>query len=235
MIRIAVCDDEEFYRKSLIQLIDANKPIEQIAISEFDSGPALIKAHQEVPFGIVFLDIEMPGQNGLEVANCLKTISDDLIIIFVSNHKQYVFDVFSVEAFRYLLKPITPEHLKNELFNAIEKYLSLHAVYTLQNNTHAVLRVAEIVYIEIQGHTLHIHALGPQTFTLKGKMDDEEQKLSPYGFIRCHKSYMVNPRAIREIDGMSLKLQNGIMLPIGKKKKAFVMTKFQEYIERYAI
>lgn len=234
MLRIAVCDDEAFYCEDLIRSITYSIH-DEASVYGFDSGIDLIKAQKETPFDIAFLDIEMPGLSGIKTAAQLKSISRDLIVIFVSNHQQYVFDAFSVEAFRYLLKPVSQKKLQSELFLALEKYRSLHAVYTLQGRIQTALPIKDILYLEIRGHVLLIHLWAQKTLYCKGKLNDEERRLTSHGFIRCHKSYLVNPKYIREIAKLSIRLQNGEDVPISKKKRPEVMKRFQEFLARYAI
>lgn len=232
MYYVAVCDDEAVYREQLLRMLEESKIQEHCVVSDFSSGNALLDACKARIFDLVFLDIEMPGLDGLRTAEALKALNPDMLIIFISNHPNYVFDAFKVEAFRFLIKPVAFENLREELTLAVEKLRSIRAIYALPEGSR-VFPVKEIVYLEVRGHILTIHA--GDTVSCKGKLDDEEARLAPNRFIRSHKSFLVNPRHILEIDGLAIHLRNGESVPVGKKRKIEVMVQFQDFLARYSV
>lgn len=235
MLSMAICDDETFCRQ---QIIDCTKqlPLPELSIHEFEDGEDLISAYREGKrFHILMLDVEMPHISGMETARQIRFIDRDAVIIFITSHENYVYDAFTVQAFQYLLKPVRPELLKQQLTKAIAHYYELHAVYMVQSKAAQVsLNIHRIRFLEKQGHTLIVYS-EEGTFQCSGKLDEEEKRLSPYGFIRCHRSYLVNPRHIRVIDETGIQMRTGERVPVAQKKRTSVKEQFQIYLLRYKL
>ena len=99
---IAVVDDEKVIREYLCALIERQKPGSRI--EAYAAGGELLASGKR--FDIVFLDIQMDGMNGIEVARRLRERQGDVILIFITGIKEYVFDALDLYAFHYLLKPV---------------------------------------------------------------------------------------------------------------------------------
>ena len=103
MMQIAVCEDEEIVREQIKELIIEQKKDCQVV--QFVSGEELLAAHES--FDLIFLDIQLDGMTGIEVAREFRNRGDEVFLIFVTGAKEYIFDAFDVSAFQYLLKPIS--------------------------------------------------------------------------------------------------------------------------------
>ena len=128
MIQIAICDDEENSRGYLKQLLikqrefieDCNNS--EYEIQEFSSGQEVLNYKKEMD--ILFLDVDLKEEvSGMEVAKILRNRSTEHqpIIIFISGHKEYVFDAFDVDALHYLLKPIDDEKFAKVFAKALSQ------------------------------------------------------------------------------------------------------------------
>jgi len=102
LISIAIVDDEKVIREQIKVLIE-KKHIESV-IDIYSSGEELLMV--EKCYDIVFLDIQMDGMNGIDVARALRQRTEDTVLVFITGIKEYVFDAFDVAAFHYLIKPI---------------------------------------------------------------------------------------------------------------------------------
>lgn len=103
-MRIAICDDEESIRRQIRELslcADTGS-----SIAEFATGDALLASPEH--YDLLFLDIQMPGIDGVEAARQLRARNSPGCIVFVTGVKEYVFDAFDVGALHYLLKPVDP-------------------------------------------------------------------------------------------------------------------------------
>lgn len=107
-MNIAVVDDEKVVREHICSLIKKQNP--NCRLMFFASGEELIRSNHR--FDIAFLDIQMEGVNGIEAAKNLKAKQKDILLIFVTGMKEYVFDVFDLYAFQYLLKPLDEKKLR---------------------------------------------------------------------------------------------------------------------------
>lgn len=110
-MNIAICDDERIFRDTLEQAIRAQLKI--CSIRQFVCGEDLLR--EAADFDVIFLDIEMPGLNGMQTAEMIRKLSKEIRIVFLTSHGEFVHDAFRVRAFRYLSKPIEPSTLQETL------------------------------------------------------------------------------------------------------------------------
>lgn len=123
-IKIAICDDEKTLCEILRQKIESYcKNLGIICqITDFESGERLLALPTEELPDILFLDIQMPGKNGMQTARELRCKNSDMILIFVTALSEYVYEAFDVNAFHYLVKPFDNEKLHEVLDNALRQY-----------------------------------------------------------------------------------------------------------------
>ncbi|MCL2250178.1 MAG: LytTR family DNA-binding domain-containing protein [Oscillospiraceae bacterium] len=242
-MRIAVCDDEKAHRTELKAAITESKALpDGIEIAEFPGGEELLKAHAENPFGIIFLDVEMKGMSGLETGHAIRSKDRDVIIIYLSGYEQYVFTSFDVEPFSYVLKP--PESIKigKVLERALRKYTDLRKIVEVkwQDQTH-VLRVSEIVYLESDLRHINFYTKN-NTFKSVGKLSLYERNLSPYGFLRCHQSFLVNMKFIKNIGSTAIRVitdaeevKGELQIDMSSRRKQYCLNAFNDYLAKYRV
>lgn len=197
-IKVLVVDDERYAREELIYLL-AEFPSIRI-VGEAENGEkAILQALQLQP-DVVFLDIEMPKMNGMEVANSLIELKKVPLIIFATAYPQFAADAFRINAVDYLLKPYDGNQLKQTV-GRIEKELFLPSQMEKANPL-AKLAVevdGEIDYI-LPKNILYMYREDNVTKIITEKVEYEiklslkelEARLAPFSFFRIHKSYLVN-------------------------------------------
>lgn len=133
--KIAICDDEEALRRTLRQTMEMHCKNSGIPcqISDFDSGDKLLTLPAENTPDILFLDIQMPGKDGMHTARELRRKNRDIILIFVTALPEYVYEAFDVNAFHYLVKPFDDAKLYQVLDNALQQYARQTEKSDLQN------------------------------------------------------------------------------------------------------
>ena len=159
MISIAICDDEKCYVDELINLIRDNTPDNiQYNLYSFYSGEELVKAIEKDTIDILFLDIEMKEINGIEIGRIVKQKIPNCIIFFVTNHNNYITDIFRLGSFQFLQKPINYEDFKYDYNRALIKYKNDHMYIEIKLNgsTRNVL-LGEIKFIEVNIREIKIH------------------------------------------------------------------------------
>ena len=116
-MKIAICDDEKKLRKDLRSLIEIQMDLSggDYTIEEFEDGRDLAAAEKKKDIQILFLDIEMPGMDGMETAKALRAAGCRMLIIFVTAYPDFVFQGYEVQAFHYILKPYQPAKIKEEV------------------------------------------------------------------------------------------------------------------------
>lgn len=197
-IQTLIVDDERYAREELIHLLNEYDTISVIA--DADSGEtAIMKALQHQP-DVVFLDVEMPGMTGMEVAKSLLELKKTPFIVFATAHPQFAAEAFRYEAIDYLLKPYDEQQLRETVQRMEIKCTAIRNVEPMKPIAKlAVEAEGEIIYL-LPSDILFIYReekvvkivsrIGE--FETKIALKDLEKRLSFYSFFRIHKSYLVN-------------------------------------------
>ena len=220
---IAVVDDEKAIREHVCALIEEQQP--GSVIEAYATGEELLASGKR--FDIVFLDIQMDGMNGIEAARELRERQEDLILIFITGVKVYVFDALDLYAFHYLLKPVDEGKFAEVLQRAAgeaKKKKEKKCLFIRTKNL--TLDQSDILYIESRAKKLEIHTTGAdKAIEIYAAMDELEGQLGE-DFYRCHRAYIVNMAHITEYDNESITLTNGDKVYLAKKK-------YGEFVKAY--
>ena len=236
-MRIAICDDEPLYPNILSDFLHPYLlKNSDLSIKLFSSGDELVEAYNVGSrFDLLFLDVEMPGLLGVDVAQIVRNIDNSIILIFITAYTRYVKDAFCINAFQCLLKPITREVFNAEFERALNSYRKKKSKYSITyKNITTVLEIKDIAYIETFHRRLSLSTLS-ESFEYVGNIGVEEKKLTEYGFIRCHQGYLVNMRCIYQVENNLIVLTNQKRIPISKHLKSSVLLKYNSFILHYCL
>ena len=192
-MQIAICDDEVF----MVQILEEKikKLLPDAVIDKYLSGDELIASGSKPD--ILFLDIQMPGMDGMETAKMLRQDIEDMILIFVTAAEEYVFQAFDVGAFHYLVKPFSDEKLKEVVTKAVhnikrssrlekdEKYIMVQTA-----GSHIKIFLRDIVYAEVYNRKVIIHTRSTD-IEYYGKLQ-ELSDMAGTDFFRTHRAYLVH-------------------------------------------
>jgi len=234
MRKIAIVDDEAFDR-SLVSDYAARFSAEQEELLEvfcFESGTQFLEACAE-EFDLVFLDIDMPGLDGMKTAQELRQIDKNICIIFVTNLAQYAIRGYEVNAFDFIIKPVQYSSFKYKLDRALrflsiwreEKHLLLSMDGTLRR-----LNISEIFYIEADGAYVQYHTIDGIIRT-RGPLKEIEKKLAGDGFARCNHGYLINLKYVTDIISDTVTVC-GTKLKISRPKKKDFINSLVVYLGR---
>ena len=225
MIRIGIVDDEKQERDQLKQALarfGAENGTE-LNVQEFDCA-AVYLAAQDRDFDILYLDIDMPQMSGMELAEKIRETDQDVILIFCTNLQQFALNGYSVGALGFIVKPIQ--------WYSFHMYLT-RALKVLQKR--AGQNAAEIAYVEVRQHDLLYNLCGgdgkTEIIKNRGSMQEIAAQLTPYGFVRCSASYLVNLRCITAVSRMNVYI-GGAALPIGRTYKDAFTEAFSRYMAK---
>lgn len=236
MLRIAICDDEQILLNELEMFIDnyLNKIFVEHSIEIFYDGVTLEKVYDEGNrFDILYLDIAMSIMNGIEVAKSIRKIDRNVILIYVSSYESYFMQLFEVEPFRFIKKPIQKKEVHNITQQAYERVIEKDVYFTYKyNKIIGKILLKNIKYFESTGRIIYIHNLS-ETLKYYGRLDDVEWRLkdSKIPFLRIHKSYYVNFLYIDQIT-FSKVILSDIELQISKERQLYIRKKYLEILER---
>ena len=230
-MRIAVCEDNNIVAAFMEDYI-ASMDAENIEYEIFTSGDDLIHymERENVTFIILFMDIEMPGRNGIETSAYVREKDKNALIIFITDHKEYVYEVFDVLPFRFLIKPVTREALNLVMKKAFEHFnLTKQVFFFKQNKTQLQVAFDEIIYFEGNLRKVRLVTTGGE-YDFYGKISEVVKKLDGNLFLQIHNSYIVNMDQIRRISESVVLLKSGTTLPISKKYREYVRQKHIQYM-----
>lgn len=235
MLRIAICDDESSYVEKIIKYImDYNKDrLNQIEINEFYSGESLVNhiVKGEL-FDIIYLDIEMDKLDGISTAITIREYDINVLLIYVSSHESYYKQLFEVEPFRFIKKPINKNQFKDVLEKAISRLEKVSEDFHFQYNKSIIkLPLKDIMYFDSQIRVVNIYTEN-QIYTYYDKLDNVEKKVKEITnmFIRVHKSYLVNYSYIKQWEYAQVTLYNGYIIQISEDRRKMIRKKYMELI-----
>ncbi|MEP7269880.1 MAG: LytTR family DNA-binding domain-containing protein [Acidobacteriota bacterium] len=239
-MKVLIADDEGLARRRIRDMLRDQQQIE--IVGECANGPETVLAIEKLSPDLVFLDVQMPGLSGIEIAGALKGESRPMII-FVTAYDQYAVRAFEVHAVDYLLKPFdrqrfaqTIERAKTELSArrgrlASDQILSLLGEMRarpqyldrllIRNNDRVfIIKTDEIDWIEAEGNYIRIH-FGKQSSLLRETLSNLVGQLDPRKFSRIHRSQIVNVDRIQELQPWTHRdhriiLRNGTQLMLSR-------------------
>lgn len=232
LIKIAICEDEEEQQELLRAYID--QIFEGLSVKYklelFNSGEELLENYPK-DTDILLLDIQMGQINGMDTARKIRKLHDKVEIIFITSLIEYVLEGYEVRAYRYLIKPVKYDDLKNNIINCI-KEIDIKNKYILikEEGNRIKLDINEISYIEVQKEDITIHTPN-QIYEIKGTMNNIEKEINCCRFFRCHKSYLVNLDYIKSIKQYVAILENKEEVPISRYRFKETKDKFFDLIE----
>ncbi len=219
-MKIAVCDDEPVYRQVLTERIlrEGIAGGYETSITEYADGNALLAAvDRDGGADVYFLDIETDAgpDDGIRTARELRRRGDRGLIVYVTGFMEYMQTGYEVKAFRYLLKNQIDRDLGQVLLD-IRRELTEEDCFSFQRNKETVcVKLRDILYLESDRRLVHIKCRqGQESFY--GSLDKVEEELAEKGFLRCHKSYLVNRDRVKSFSGEQVVLEEGTVLPVSR-------------------
>ena len=222
-MNIFICDDSaeqvSLCKDKLLSL--ARQHGVHASIKTFPSGEALLFEAEDAyaTLDLIYLDIRIPGFNGLETAKRLRGIGYLGDIVFFAFTPDHAIDGYDVSALHYVLKGQTSAEKFEEIFlRACERKARRESevlVLTCAGESRCV-PVEDIRYFEIQQRIVTVY-YGDERFEFYSTMMRLEEQLFNKGFVRTHKSFLVGKRFIRSIDSARVLLDTGEALPVGKR------------------
>lgn len=228
---IGICDDEEIILDKISQLInDKFKEINcDYNINKFNDPMELIEYYSQEYFDIVFLDIDMPKINGIELAQNIKIKSPNTIIIFITSKDELVYESLKVQPFRFIRKSKLTEEISEAIVEA-NRFLESNSykIKIITDNKTFEIDINSILYIESNRNYIIINAVNNKQYKFKDSINQKEHELEDYGFIRTHSGYLVNERYIQRLTKDNVIMRNNQKIPMSRSRIQYVQKKLIE-------
>lgn len=230
-LKVAVCDDDkvvvagiekELYRLAGLKNIS-------IDIDVFYNGNELINyINSGNKYDLIYMDIEMPHMNGIESAMEIRKTHTDTLLIYITGHESFAKDVFEVDTFRFLTKPIEFGRFEKYFYDAAARLGKTGEFFHYQYKKVSYrTAVNDIMYFQSDKRVTYIVDKN-DTAKCYHRLNDIEKTLKEKGveFLRIHQSFLVNPRYIKRYMHDSVELVNGEILSVSENRRKKVAEQF---------
>lgn len=236
-MKIAICDDEKEFLENIDYAIKTymNEKGLDYNIDLYNSGKSIMELQKNIVlYDVVFLDINMPEISGLEVAEWIRTYSDDVNIVFITAIISYAIQGYKYNAVRYILK--NERQLKASIYECMDaviyrmKHMGIDKRIFISNQKE--ISVNKVMYIESSAHKVIFYIEGKESedYVVKNKLNNIEKMLDDCKYmIRVHQSYIVNMMYVKKISGYRIYLKNGIEIGVPKPRYKEVKKAIMEF------
>lgn len=199
MLKALVVDDEAPARSELRFLLDELGGV--VVVGEASNAAEALQLIRAIPYDVVFLDVDMPGLTGMELAEALNAADRSPAIIFVTAHSEYAVKAFQVAATDYLVKPVESDRLRQaveRLRPAQETPARIERIPVEKGGRKLLLQVGDIFYIMAKDDYSYIYTT-EERYLSTLSLAQLETRLEPQGFFRVHRRYVVNLSQVKEV------------------------------------
>lgn len=238
MLRIAICDDNSrdlSHITSLVESYKKNKKTDIVYMS-FHNAIDLLESLKKKECDLLLLDVLMPGFNGLQAAHELRKQNDKIEIIFLTSSPEYAVESYNVRAHHYLLKPATEDKLFPLLDKLIEKLKKPEeAIIVKSSSSVFTIPYKNIEYVEINAKTIYFYLTDNDVKKVSGSMAEYEALLlKRSGFIKVHRSYLVNLHWVQQLNQKELITLTGRIVPIARTVYTQIRTAYTQFLFKEA-
>lgn len=235
MIKVAFCDDDLSVLNEISGLLSQYRIVHkrEIEYTAFRSPFELLtEIEKGVRWDILFLDILMPGENGISVAKEIRRYDSAVKIIFLTSSSEFAVESYTVSAYFYQIKPLSEEEffrLMDSVIFECEKAQQCSLVLRCKSGITRI-NLDKLEYCEVTGRTLVFHLEDGKVLESTGSLDELCDKLGQYEcFLRPHRSFLVNMEYIQNISYKAITLDSLTEVPIPHGKCSEIKRRYLEY------
>ncbi len=230
-VRINIIEDDLQAEKLLREYIEryGKENNRSFVIKSYNDGRKFLETY-DFSCDIVLMDIDLPGENGMDIVRKLRTKDQNVVVMFVTNLAHYAVDGYAVDAFEFIVKPVTYYNFAMKLKRGIvrlESRKDARIEIGLKGGGSKFIRVSDIKYVEVMNHTLCYHTVGGD-YAANGSMTQICEQLKDYSFALCNRCYLVNFRYVEGVDQYEVTV-GGEQLQISHLKRKAFMHKMNLY------
>lgn len=233
MLNFVLCDDNKIILDKLSKMLESifiQHNYEAKVAFTCHTAEDLMNYLQSNSADVLFLDIKLDSHtSGLDLANQIRKNNKNLYLIFTTGHLEYALLAYQVKTFDYLTKPISLERLEQTINRLFDDMQTSSTRFIRIGTTKILAKEKDIYYIKKDGMKLIYHASyrDYESYISFSKI----LPLLPQNFVRCHKSYIINLNAVRNLDLLNnlIFFDSNIYCPIGPKYKNYIMEVFNNH------
>lgn len=231
---IAICDDSREELMYVYKIIE--KALSQYKITcqfqVYTSASKMLEDNYSKPFDAIFLDLDMPEIDGMDVAAKINKINESTEIIFVTNHDELVYKAYRFKALGFIRKKYLNAEI-NEILEILINTINSRQKYLIfcDSGVDKKYKVQDIIYMHSDDHYVDIISLDDKC-SVRDSLNNIEKSYSQYGFIRIHSRYLVNFRYIYSIEKNTIVLNGKQQLPMSRNRVSAVKELLQFYSRR---
>ena len=234
MLQVAVIDDEPMVLETVSPLIKQEFQ-ESIEIKYFQDGNAFLESKDASKISLVFLDIDMPSIDGFALAQKMVYVNNKSTIIFMSQLEHLVYRSFAFSPLWFVRKRCLEQDIHDAVVMYISKYMNKENSVSIQvNSISRSIPTSQILYFESMKHVIYIHLIDGSVLPLDRSdltsLQMYENKLAQSGFLRTHKSFLVNYTHIQVINRNHILLKNQEKIPINPRRITEIKQLYQELL-----
>jgi len=230
-MKIALVEDETVHSQLLSSYIKSWGEHHQKSISlhSFENASQFLFYWEDEVFDVIFLDIQMPGMNGMELAHKVRMRDHQVNIIFTTGIADFLQEGYEVDALHYLLKPLRRDKVFSCLDKAVsrcqtEQFLLVHAADDIRR-----IPLSSVNYIEAKGHNTILGLAYQPPLIASDSLSSLEHQLENSDFIKCHRSYLCRIGAIHRIDKDLIFFDDKTSIPVSRRMYQAVSQAFIRY------
>ena len=240
-IVVAICDDEENALDIIcgsLKKIFATHSL-TVELDSYQSADELLRAMSRQQYELVFLNINMPGMDGITLGKKILKMKAKPDIIYISSNTSRVFETFEVQPFGFVRKESFFSDIRGVINRYIVKMSKKEEPFLQfelkQRGSYVSVNAASLVYVECFQNMQILHIADEENRNVYSRMSVLEEILAAHDFIRVHKGYIVNCRFIKKFERATVILTTGDELPVGRSKHDIALTAYLDYIHRNGI
>jgi two-component system response regulator LytT len=200
MLKALVVDDEAPARSELRFLLSECGGVE--VVGEASNAVEALQLIKAIPYDIIFLDIQMPGLSGVQLAEVLAGLAAPSAVIFVTAHSEHAVKAFEVKATDYLVKPVELERLRQAISRiepaADQARAKVERIPVEKAGKKLLVNVEDILYVMAKDDYSYLYTVADRYLSTIS-LAQLEAKLEPVGFFRIHRRYLVNLSRVKEV------------------------------------
>ena len=219
---ICYCEDESAQAKVFSIKIDQWAKNKNIAVHTdlFESAEEYLFQAEQNTYDVIFLDISMRGQNGMELARKIREKEKDVVLVFVTSDASYVFDGYEVGVYRYLMKPVDEKKLWEILdYARMQREVEEENYILVKKDSQSVrVNLNDVLYMEAQKHYVNLYLEDQESINIKTVFTELLQEMQEKSdtVLATHRSYAVNIEKVVRIGRMECVLADGSVIPVSR-------------------